>query len=36
MKPGWGEVWSVANTCREFSISFTDGTTRSAYLQFVL
>ncbi|HXV33597.1 MAG TPA: PxKF domain-containing protein, partial [Gaiellaceae bacterium] len=32
----WKTTRAYADTCREFSISFTDGTTRSAYLQFVL
>ena len=32
----WKTTRAYANTCREFSISFTDGTTRSAFLQFVL
>jgi X-Pro dipeptidyl-peptidase len=32
----WKTTRAFVNTCREFSISFTDGTTRSAYLQFVL
>ena len=32
----WKTTRAVRNTCREFTLSLTDGTTHSAYLRFVL